>query len=280
MNAGADKTTDCDNPTTVLNGSSTTPGAQFKWSVIGGSFTSTSPSPTVTSGGTYVLTVTEPNCGTAATDTVVVTKIPCILPYYPPATTGKVTTKIGSELTSLNANFGNVSDSAKAIFLLSSNDVLIDIIVNQGQYTSVSTLLMSNHGLRDTISNGPNSLILTGWFPIANLPVLNTLAGINHCRPAFPAVSNGGIAMTLGDSAMRTNFVRNGYGLTGDSIKVGVLSDSYNTLPLDPAAKDVEFGDLPGKPGYINEDTVEILQEFPYGVRTDEGRAKKESAAG
>jgi len=272
-NAGADAAIDCNNPTTQLHGSSTTPGAQLSWSMVSGSFTSTLANPVVSAGGKYVLSATNPSCGSTGSDTVIVTQTPCILPYYPPSTQGKVNTKIGSELTSLSVNFGQVSDSAKAIFILKSDTVLIDIIAIQGQYQSLKTLLINSYGLKDTISNGPGSLIITGWFPIANLPILNTLSSVNYCRPAFPAVSNAGIAMTQGDSAMRTGMVRNGFALTGDSIKVGVLSDSYNTLPGNLASVDVGNGDLPGTGNPVNSNPVQVLKEYPLGTRTDEGRA-------
>ena len=272
-NAGTDKTIDCDNPVTQLNGSSQTPNVTYSWSVVNGSFSSNLAQPNVSAGGTYVLTITEPSCGSSATDTVIVTNIPCILPYYPPSNVGKVTTKIGSELTSLNQNFGNVSDSARSIFHLKSDSVLIDVIAYQGQESALRLLLMNTYGMRDTIPNGPGSLITTGWFPVVNLLALNNVPAINHCRPAFPAISNNGIAQTQGDTAMRSHLVRNGYGLTGNNIKVGVLSDSYNTLTGTAAAADVANGDLPGPGNPVNSNPVQVLLDYPYGRRTDEGRA-------
>jgi hypothetical protein len=58
---------------------------------------------------------------------------------------------------------------------------------------------------------------------------------------------------------------------------VGVLSDSYNTLPLSPATTDVGNWDLPGAPNhpYGLLPTVQVLKDFPvkYGPGKDEGRA-------
>ena len=273
-NAGPDKFTDCDHPTTQLNGSSATANVSFKWTAVNGNFSSTVPNPTVSAGGTYVLTVTDPQCYMVSTDTAIVTYTPCILPYYPPYTQGKVFDKIGSELSSLKDNFGNVADSAKAIFLIKSDTVLIDIISMAGQTAALKSLLMSPaYGLKDTISNGANSLIITGWFPINNLSLLNALASVNYCRPAFPAMNNSGIVSSQGDSAMRTGLVRNGYHLSGDSIKIGVLSDSYNTLAGNPAGTNVVNGDLPGAGNLVNSHPVQVLMDYPFGARTDEGRA-------
>src|SRR5688572_21637600 len=77
-NAGPDKFTDCDNPSTQLNGSSTTPNVSFKWSVVNGNFNSTNPNPTVTAGGKYVLTVKDPLCFVRSTDTAIVHFTPCV----------------------------------------------------------------------------------------------------------------------------------------------------------------------------------------------------------
>jgi hypothetical protein len=72
---------------------------------------------------------------------------------------------------------------------------------------------------------------------------------------------------------MRTNYVRNSFGVQGEDITVGVMSDSYNTLPGNPAYNDVINGDLPGNGNPVNPSPVKVLKEFPLGQRTDEGRA-------
>ncbi len=103
-------------------------------------------------------------------------------------------------------------------------------------------------GLTDIIDNGPNSLIITGKYPIANLLKLDSLTNmIDYCRPLFPAIRNGstGLTATNGDIAIHSDFVRNGYNVFGDSIKVGVISDSYNTLFGNHAAIDVGNGIFP-----------------------------------
>ena len=45
---------------------------------------------------------------------------------------------------------------------------------------------------------------------------------------------------------MRSDFARNGFNLQGEGVKIGVISDSYNTLLGNPANDDVLKGDLPG----------------------------------
>jgi hypothetical protein len=49
-----------------------------------------------------------------------------------------------------------------------------------------------------------------------------------------------------GDIAMRSGLARSAFGVAGEGVKVGVISDSYNTIEGNPAATDVANGDLPG----------------------------------
>ncbi|HWJ26209.1 MAG TPA: S8 family serine peptidase [Flavisolibacter sp.] len=275
VNAGPDQTIDCSNTTAVLNGSATGTSVVYNWSKVGGLITdpTNTASITVSSPGTYVLSASTLECTALATDTVIVTGIPCVIPYLP--SPGKVDTKIGSELTALYQAGGNFNgDSAKVVFLTNNGKVLIDIIVKAGNYATVKSMLLgSNYGLTDTISNGPNSLIITGFFPISNLLKLNQdpiQSLINFVRPSYPPLANTGLIQSQGVTAMKADNVQNGFHLTGESVKVGVISDSYNTLPN----QDVVNGDLPGGPGnLINPNPVEVLMDYPYGPRTDEGRA-------
>lgn len=77
VKAGADKVLNCVATSIQLSGSSTTSGATFSWSgPVGATFTpnNTSATPTVSTVGTYVLTVTNPANGCIAKDTVSVTE--------------------------------------------------------------------------------------------------------------------------------------------------------------------------------------------------------------
>ena len=200
-----------------------------------------------------------------------------IFPYYPPPATGKVYDILGSELNSLYDNSGSVTN-IDSIFILSHDSVMIEVIAKQGQVAQLKSLLQtSGYGLTDTIYNGPNSLIITGKILIANLKKLDTIPAsplIDYCRPLFPAISNIGVTTTNGDVAIHSDFVRNGYNVSGEGVKVGVISDSYNTIPGGPAATDVSNGDLPGTANPNNNTTpVQLLKEYPFGRRSDEGRA-------
>ena len=198
-----------------------------------------------------------------------------IFPYYTPPAHGKISNLIGAELASLyNTYMAGGSYASDDIFQIVGTGVGIDVIVKNGKYDSTLALLATPaYGL--TLPEGdPDQNIITGLFPIGHLLSLNSLPSlINFVRPVYTALSNSGIVTSQGDTSMRAYFARNGFNVTGQGIKIGVISDSYNTKIGDPAHDDVLRGDLPGleNPDYTN--PVDIVLDFPYGTRSDEGRA-------
>ncbi|MCW3093283.1 MAG: subtilase family protease [Ferruginibacter sp.] len=200
-----------------------------------------------------------------------------IYPDYPPPPNYKSNAIIGPELFSLCQNYASGIVPSPYIYHIIGQSVLIEIIATVGQYQTLLQKLQNVYGMTDFVDNGPNTLIITGKIPIANLCKLNDDATIrpyiNHCRPLFPAIVSSGVALTNGDIAMHSDLVRNSYNLSGSGIKVGVLSDGYNTIPGDPAHTDILNGDLPGTGNPDHPLPVEILKEYPYGRVSDEGRA-------
>ncbi|MFM9007027.1 MAG: hypothetical protein ACKORE_00420, partial [Bacteroidota bacterium] len=260
-----------------LNGNSTVNGAQYAWSgpgIVSGGNTA---NPTVNAIGTYTLTVTNPLNGCESTDTVVIEEGPCIIPYYQPCPGGKDTSKLGCELTSLYNNYLLVGlDKIQQIFFASPDTVWIEIITVEGQTQALFNLIYQTpgYGLTDTIPNGLNPLVLTGRYPIANLPSLLNVGiqdKIVYVRPVYPSINNSGIALTQGDLAQTSDIAREGFNVDGSGIKVCVLSDSYNTIPGNNAGIDIGNGDLPGAGNPAGRTTpVQVFKEYPYGQRSDE----------
>jgi hypothetical protein len=192
----------------------------------------------------------------------------CIIPVVDPGNS-KSTDIIGLELTGLNQNTGVFSTALPDVFTIEGGFVYIEIIkLQNGQLTNAALLAqLQLLGLTDIIDDGNGSLIISGKFPIANLPQLNTLIGdIRYVRPLYPPLLKSGIATTAGDIAIQTDEVRGGYDVDGTGYKIGVLSDSYNTQPGNKAAQDAVNGDLPSS-------GVQIIEDYPFGAATDEGRA-------
>ena len=204
------------------------------------------------------------------------------LPFYPAPPSGKTSgSVIGSELNSLYANYGNVIDDAKPIFRIDQTDpnnptVQIEVIAKSGAPSAISTLLDSLHfyGFVQTTNNGVNTMILTGTFPIKKLKFLdiNPISlQIDYVRPLYPPLSNGTFLPNQADGVVHSDLVRQGYNLSGNGVKVGVISDSYNTL--GGAANDISNGALPAN--------IDIAQDYPAPFKaTDEGRAMLELVHG
>ena len=75
-----------------------------------------------------------------------------------------------------------------------------------------------------------------------------------------------GVVVSEGDEAMNTDDVRANLNIDGSGIKIGALSDSYNTADAATTAEDdIASGDLP--PAY----RIDVLQDLADG--SDEGRA-------
>lgn len=201
-----------------------------------------------------------------------------IIPYYAPPDSGKILNSlIGAELTSLYETF-IITDSASTndIFqIVDLSNVIIEVFALEGTYDELLALLQTaSYGMTD-VNGDPVRLRITGVYPISNLMLINGLPQlVNYARPVYPGAPQSGIVNTQGDTAMLSFIGRNGFNVSGDGIKVGVLSDSYSTkFNGTAAADDVQRGDLPGNGNAVNPVPVHVLLDYPYGVATDEGRA-------
>lgn len=198
-----------------------------------------------------------------------------IFPYYNPPENGKVFDLIGAELTFLYyAYLQNGTYASDDIFQVVGSSVMIDLTTQPGQYAAALSLLTGpSYGLSSTVGE-PSENHIAGLFPILNLLSLNALPNLLvSARPIYPGLPQAGIITTQGDTSLRAYFARNGFGVTGEGIRIGVLSDSYNTIIGNPAGDDVLRGDLPGTGNPEYSIPVQVLKDYPYGQRTDEGRA-------
>ena len=193
-----------------------------------------------------------------------------IFPYYPPPAAGKNTTIIGSELSSLyNRYLTDTTAQLQSdhVYQIQNGNVLVEIIAHHDYITSLRSLLSSStYGLTNEIADATSRTTLVGFFPIRNLAKLNELTSqIKFARPIYLPIASKGIVTTQGDKAQRSDIARYGFGVDGTGIKIGVVSDGYNTRVGNEAATDIANGDLPTG--------IDIVKEYPYGRVTDEGRA-------
>jgi hypothetical protein len=299
VNAGEDKIIDCDVPTANLVGSGKIGNdVTYLWTAEDGGIVPT-PNNSLTlsnvdKAGTYILTITYSgtNCPSeyrTSSDLAVVNSVSCVEGFVEPPPGGKDETydvfdKTTTDLDVLYQLNGNIDPATNVTFQLRyvngvPDKVLIDVITRPSYTHDVYVKLTGTYGMVDTIYNGSNSVIVTGWFPISNLNALNTdqyfVDKVSYVRPVYPAISKMVTGLAGGDLAMGSSYSRGGFKLTGEGYKIGVLSDSYNNK--GGANTDIENRDLPGNLAgplaIINPNPVTVLKDYPYLTGSDEGRS-------
>jgi len=228
-----------------------------------------------------------------------------ILPILLQETNNKINnSNISSpELYSLARSAKGSIPSSLIYQIRDNNSILIKLTFNKGidkedgfnwfvQEFKISTTIK----LRNIISS--NSIDL--YFPIRQLLALITDVDLNKffesVKNVYPPIRNSGVVGSNGDITQKSSIVRNSFRLNfngeclpvnGSGVKIGVISDSFNTqiytrfinpdLQINPneskATIDIQNGDLPGSGnpnGYSAE--VQVIKENQFGA-TDEGRA-------
>ncbi len=143
--------------------------------------------------------------------------------------------------------------------------VMIDILSDGNTDQLLKDL--TGLGLKGAVVYGKK---INGLLPVRAIPELESIENLVFAAPVYKPLLNSGPALTNGDIALKSDIVRESRGLDGSGIKIGVLSDSYNSLL--GASEGVASGELPGTEnpnGYLIE--VQVLEDIEDG--SDEGRA-------
>ncbi|HEX8523049.1 MAG TPA: SdrD B-like domain-containing protein [Tepidisphaeraceae bacterium] len=111
-------------------------------------------------------------------------------------------------------------------------------------------------------SAGQTDRSVWGWLPINQINKVVNIPGLSLARASRPMTAAGSVT-TQTDKAARADLARTLYAYTGTGIKVGILSDSFNTSGIGSYSADVASGDLPSG--------IQILSDYTGG--SDEGRA-------
>lgn len=139
--------------------------------------------------------------------------------------------------------------------------VVIDAIADPGMADSLLADLQ-DLGLEYGAAFGR---VVSGLIPLSSLASLDGVEGLTLATASTVSIQAGDVT-TQGDAALNADDARAQFGLDGDGVSVGVLSDSFNNL--NGQFNDVASGDLPK--GIINlEDFPPSSDDFPG---TDEGR--------
>jgi len=147
--------------------------------------------------------------------------------------------------------------SADPLITLVHDRVVIDAVASGDVRVLKSDLI--SLGMQQAVSFGR---VVSGQLPIAAIPAVAGLASLRFVQSAA-ATTHVGSVNSQGDRAMRADLARERFGVTGNGVTVGVLSDSFNCL--GGAAADETSGNLP---------PVMVVEEISICTgATDEGRA-------
>ncbi|MGK7394895.1 MAG: S8 family serine peptidase [Candidatus Cyclobacteriaceae bacterium M3_2C_046] len=117
--------------------------------------------------------------------------------------------------------------------------------------------------------------MVSGLFPISQIEQLGGLSNLRFVRAGYRPKIKVGATTSQGDRAQGTELAKTVCDIDGTGQKVGILSDSYNSLSGEAAG--IASGDLPGSgnpEGYTT--PVVNLSDLPPGFGSDEGRAMAE----
>ncbi|MDQ4139075.1 MAG: hypothetical protein M3142_00990, partial [Bacteroidota bacterium] len=159
--------------------------------------------------------------------------------------------KIGPELAALKsqqtARNGSAGAQAltrfpvnKSLLQIKNNQIVIQALAENNAEQLLTDL--KGLGLTHAASFGR---IVSGLIPISALDKVATLKSLRSARPAYKPATKVGKVTTQGDRAVYADSARKQQVVTGKGSKVGIISDSYNSL--GEADKGVKSGDLPGK---------------------------------
>jgi hypothetical protein len=198
--------------------------------------------------------------------------------------------------TAIQARALSLPESGPGSLMRSGSQVLVNVHLNNLSPDSIQALTAA--GARVTFVSPEYQTAVAYIDPtsLATVASLPNVVGLEEeftpqtgnwgLAPANPASANApaascpqGINVSEGDVQLKANQARATYSLNGSGVKVGILSDSYNTAPYvsTTAADDILSGDLPGTANPCGAITkVNVLSDYtipPTGNRSsDEGR--------
>lgn len=165
---------------------------------------------------------------------------------------------------------GLQSNTENTLFLDTGNGLKQDYIAVDAISTDLSTTLYDDLLNMGLLHGSQYGRTVSGLLPISKMSEIEALASLKFYRQ--PQFTTGvGDVTSQADISIRSDIARSTFGIDGNGVTVGVLSDSFNNL--GGAINDVARGDLPGAGHPLGNDTpVNVLLDLPNGG-SDEGRA-------
>jgi hypothetical protein len=147
----------------------------------------------------------------------------------------------------------------EAQYMRRDNSIAIEAVVADGQDGNTLLAQLQSLGLTEGLVE---KFMVTGYLPVGRIDELKGLRALRFARPSYKPMHNVGAVTSQADRAMKADMAKQLYNVTGSGSKVGVLSDSYNSLGGAPAG--IASGDLPAN--------VQVIDDFIDPDASDEGR--------
>jgi Secretion system C-terminal sorting domain/Subtilase family len=170
---------------------------------------------------------------------------------------------------------GKVSlmDEFKQKYIISDTNVVVEIIAfSVSAANEIKKSLEVNTAILDIESFDTH---INCMIPMNKLAELEKNSKIRFVYAVNKPITNSGKVNGQGDKALRADIARANFNVTGKNVKVGIISDSYNSN--GGAATGVKNGELPGvgNPAGFTKPVV-VLKDFLNNGGSDEGRAMAE----
>lgn len=192
-------------------------------------------------------------------------------------TKSRLATPAGATAPFLHVTAHEMRDDQQRVLVTARLNGLVSLVAIKGEFVAAgATVNSANASYRHGI--------LSAYVPVSKMAALARTPGVMSMSLGHRPRRNIGAATSGGVYVLHTDLL-NSQGLDGTGLKVGVLSDSYDTATEtefgDPltvhAANDVASGDLPGvgnPNGYTT--PVNVVEDGVFalvGPTFDEGRA-------
>ena len=167
-----------------------------------------------------------------------------------------------------NKNINQSDISSK--WIVKGQNVLVDAMAS-GDVETLKAELVSL-GMTDINVRGK---VVSGYIPMDSISKMRSCSSLTRVIPEFKPTRNVGATTSQAVSTLFSDESSKIFDVNGDGIRIGILSDSFNTRR--DADVTVSTGDLPGigNPNGFNKPVV-VLSEIDSGVGSDEGRGMAE----
>jgi len=191
---------------------------------------------------------------------------------------------VRSQSAAKQAALLGVAEEGPGSLVRLGNRVLVSVRFEQGAIASRDEIRELGGRVLGADRREQTATVSVAPADLRALAAVPTVGAVTPVRtPVLYAVNcEGGSVISEGVEQLKVKSAREEFGVQGEGVTVGVLSDSFDqaTQAADGSGKiatkasdDLETGDLPGAAECAGETPVDVLSDFNSTDATDEGRA-------